>query len=186
MAQHRTGNSMPYNSPQVKKHSVNSMALAVTAALLLIFVGTDSISATETDSDTSESTDEEDDKVELQVTLDDVRDDVGTIYIGVYKNEEEWKKREPSSGTTTKPTSPRASATIELAPGEYALSAYHDVNEDEEFNRKGLLRLPAEPFAFSNDPTIRTGMPGWKRVKFEVKDEETKITLTLKHPKGDD
>ncbi len=160
----------------------NSLANAVLKLSVLIPVLVLLTGSSETDDEDLESTEEPAEKVELQITIADVREEVGTIYIGVYTNEETWKDLDPTHKLTAKPASPKTTVTIELEPGEYAVSTYHDVNDDEEFNRKGVFRLPGEPFAFSNDPKIRMRIPSWKRVKFKVDVEEKEHTLTLKHP----
>ena len=173
---------MKHHASPSKQRPWNSLANALLKLSVLISVLVLLMGSSETDDEDLDSTEEPAGKVELQITIADVREEVGTIYIGVYTNEETWKDLDPTHKLTAKPATPKTTVTIELEPGEYAVSTYHDVNDDEEFNRKGVFRLPGEPFAFSNDPKIRMRIPSWKRVKFKVDVEEKEHTLTLKHP----
>ena len=64
----------------------------------------------------------------------------------------------------------------------YAVAVYHDENGDHDFNRT-IVGLPAEGFAFSNDPSTKTGLPSFKSVRFEAKGGDTNIHVTLRYLK---
>ena len=66
------------------------------------------------------------------------------------------------------------------APGFYALSVYHDENANHDFDRT-VLGLPAEGFAFSNDPPTPTALPPFKAVRFKAGDGETRIKVKLRY-----
>jgi uncharacterized protein (DUF2141 family) len=66
------------------------------------------------------------------------------------------------------------------APGIYALSVYHDENANHDFDRT-VLGLPAEGFAFSNDPPTPTALPPFKAVRFKAGDGETRIKVKLRY-----
>ena len=162
---------------------VRKTVVRKTSKVLVVFVLCGfALLAEETEDETPESTEETPATVEVEITVADVKEEVGTIYIGIFDNKEAWKKLEPTDEATTEAEVPESTTTVELEPGEYAVTAYHDVNEDGEFNRKGVFRLPAEPYALSNDARARLSAPGWNKVKFKVEGEKTKHTLTLKHP----
>ncbi|SHO60733.1 DUF2141 domain-containing protein [Algoriphagus zhangzhouensis] len=61
----------------------------------------------------------------------------------------------------------------DLGPGEYAISAYHDENEDGELE-KHLLGYPTERYGFSNNPKITFSAPTYERCVFEIKENENK------------
>jgi len=66
------------------------------------------------------------------------------------------------------------------APGFYAVSVYHDENANHDFDRT-VLGLPAEGFAFSNDPPTPTALPPFKAVRFKAGDGETRIKVKLRY-----
>ncbi len=69
----------------------------------------------------------------------------------------------------------------DLAPGEYAIAVYHDENSDFEMNTNAL-GIPKEGFGFSNNPRILFGAPKYKKVKFRLKENESKkMEIKLKH-----
>ncbi|MFT6068017.1 MAG: hypothetical protein ACJAT2_002199 [Bacteriovoracaceae bacterium] len=69
----------------------------------------------------------------------------------------------------------------DITPGEYAIAVYHDENSDFELNT-GALGIPKEGFGFSNNPRILFGAPKYKKVKFRLKENESKkMEIKLKH-----
>ncbi|MCY3884079.1 MAG: DUF2141 domain-containing protein [Gammaproteobacteria bacterium] len=121
--------------------------------------------------------------ISFEIKISNVKSAEGTIFIGVYADEQSWKDLDPTHELEAKPSLEGSSAKIDLLPGEYAASVYHDVNSDGEINRrKGVLRMPTEPYGFSNDARPRFGVPGWKRVKFAVAKDATEHTIKLVHP----
>ena len=63
-----------------------------------------------------------------------------------------------------------------LSKGTYAVSVYHDVNENGKLDRN-LLGIPREPFAFSNMKTMGMGPPKFKDTSFRFDKQTKKITL---------
>lgn len=67
-----------------------------------------------------------------------------------------------------------AEITLEDLPaGEYAISVFHDEDEDGELE-KHLLGFPTEKYGFSNNPKITFSAPTFDRCSFELKTEEQK------------
>ena len=72
-------------------------------------------------------------------------------------------------------------ATFEnLTPGSYAVSAFHDANGDNEFNRN-FVGMPAEGFGFSRNPEARTGPPEFGDAVVLVAGAETRIEIALNY-----
>lgn len=65
-----------------------------------------------------------------------------------------------------------------LAPGDYALRAFHDVNGDGEMNTNPF-GMPTEPYVFSNNAVGNMGPASWERARFTVSGE-TRQTLSLR------
>ncbi|MDV3348703.1 DUF2141 domain-containing protein [Leptolyngbyaceae cyanobacterium CCMR0082] len=72
-------------------------------------------------------------------------------------------------------------ATFEnLAPGSYAVSVFHDANNDNEFNRN-FVGMPAEGFGFSRNPEALTGPPEFGDAVFLVAGAENRIEVELSY-----
>ncbi|MBZ0206929.1 MAG: DUF2141 domain-containing protein [Flavobacteriales bacterium] len=56
-----------------------------------------------------------------------------------------------------------------VSPGTYAVSVFHDVNGNGELD-KSWVGWPKEPWGFSNDAPVNTGIPPFKLAAFEVKE----------------
>ena len=50
-----------------------------------------------------------------------------------------------------------------IEKGNYAVSVYHDENNNNILETTGLFGIPLEPYGFSNNPSMRFG-PSFKRV----------------------
>ncbi|MFN3533649.1 MAG: DUF2141 domain-containing protein [Candidatus Brocadia sp.] len=67
-----------------------------------------------------------------------------------------------------------------IAPGEYSLSAYHDLNNSGKLERSGILGIPQEPIGFSRlDVQKVRRHPRWDDVKFHVDNDNTSVTVHL-------
>lgn len=68
----------------------------------------------------------------------------------------------------------------DLPPGSYAVSVFHDANNDNKFNRN-FVGMPAEGFGFSRNPDALTGPPAFGDAVFLVAGAETKIEVELSY-----
>lgn len=55
-----------------------------------------------------------------------------------------------------------------LAPGSYGIYVYHDENGNAKLDKGGLLGLPSEGYAFSNDAPMRFGPPSIDDMRVEI------------------
>ena len=62
--------------------------------------------------------------------------------------------------------------------GRYALAAYHDKNADRDLDQK-WNRMPAEPFALSNDKKLAFGFPKFEDAAFNVSQDGKRVVLDL-------
>jgi uncharacterized protein (DUF2141 family) len=63
--------------------------------------------------------------------------------------------------------------------GSYAIMLYHDENNNDELDKKGLFGLPGEPYGFSNNPLIFFGPPSFEDCLVHVKSDQ-RIQVKLK------
>ena len=67
-----------------------------------------------------------------------------------------------------------------VAPGEYSLSAYHDLNNNGKLERSSILGIPQEPISFSRlDIQKIRRHPRWDEVKFHVGENDTLVMVHL-------
>ena len=77
-------------------------------------------------------------------------------------------------------SSPLLTTFENLSPGSYAVSAFHDANGDDEFNRN-FVGMPVEGFGFSRNPEARTGPPEFSDAVILVAGPEMKIEIELSY-----
>ncbi len=115
---------------------------------------------------------------ELTITVQGIEKPEGTIMLGLF-DEATYDGNGAVNGANLTVEGDTITATFEgLAPGEYAVKLYHDVNDDGEMNTNPF-GMPVEPFAFSNDAKGRFGPAKWDAAKFTVGDEATSHTITM-------
>ena len=73
---------------------------------------------------------------------------------------------DPSAVRRSLPTRDAGSLTIEVPPGDYALSVIHDENGNGRLDT--FLRIPKEGFGFSRNPHIRMGPPRFEETRFSI------------------
>jgi len=66
-----------------------------------------------------------------------------------------------------------------LPPGRYVVTAYHDENDNDEFDTN-FLGLPEEGYGFSNDAPVTLGPPSFNEAAVSVRDDvgETILSMT--------
>ena len=73
----------------------------------------------------------------------------------------------------------------DLAPGEYAVAAFHDADVDGELGQN-MVGLPTEGFGFSNGATGFMGPPSFDEAAVTVgpKDERVSVAVPIAYPGG--
>lgn len=72
------------------------------------------------------------------------------------------------------------------APGDYAISSYHDKDADRKFDKRWDFK-PKEPYGLSNNPVIKKlRLPKWEETNFNVPMSGADITINLIDPKKKD
>lgn len=66
-----------------------------------------------------------------------------------------------------------------LAPGDYAIKAFHDVDGDGKMGTNPF-GMPLEPFAFSNSAKAEGGPPRWEAARFTVAAGDNAVTIAIK------
>ena len=114
----------------------------------------------------------------LTVSVDNVRAAEGSVRIVVY-NEENWLNRQEWTQRALQPAARgTVAATFELPPGRYAVAVLHDVNGNGKMDTR-MLRLPKEPYGFSNGAKPKLGPPQFEDAAFDLAEEDLAIAITL-------
>ena len=117
----------------------------------------------------------------LTITFEGIDTPTGTIMMSLFDSEAAYNDggdpvqvaMAPIDGTT---------ATVEfegLAPGNYAVKAFHDVDGDMQMSTNPF-GMPTEPFAFSNNAPAQGGPAKWEAAHFVVTPGANRITITIK------
>ena len=119
---------------------------------------------------------------EFTIDVHGVRSGDGRVYLAVH-------------GPATRDTFPSGEAVVEglrapartgsmrfviqdLAPGRYALSAFHDENDNGELDTN-LMGIPSEGYGFGNDASAAFGPPSFEAATVDVDAASGVTTLTL-------
>ncbi len=107
---------------------------------------------------------------DLTVTFQNLKAKTGSVMLSLVGSEEAYADKAPAAGQAMAPVSgDTATATFKgLAPGRYAIKAFHDVNGDGKM-ATNPFGMPTEPFAFSNNAGGNMGPARWADAAFEVK-----------------
>jgi uncharacterized protein (DUF2141 family) len=117
--------------------------------------------------------------VSLQVTVDNIKEQKGTIRIGLFTNENDFLKN-ASHGKVVKATGKLVTVIFENLPsGEYAVSVIHDENENEILDAN-ILGIPKEGFGFGNNTMGMFGPPSWEKTKIRL-DQNGKQLIRLRY-----
>lgn len=102
------------------------------------------------------------------------------MMVALHASDETFPNDEPMMTRTAPAATGEITVTFEDLPaGDYAISLYHDINDNEELD-KNLMGIPKEPFGFSNDAMGTFGAPSFNACIVPVSgtgSTQTKIKL---------
>lgn len=101
----------------------------------------------------------------IELEIAGVRSAKGAIKIDVYAP----PRKHAAKRLVPAIRGPMKVAIDDVRPGAYAIMLYHDENGNGRLDRGGLLGMPIEGYAFSNDAPVRFGPPSFNAMKVEVK-----------------
>ena len=113
----------------------------------------------------------------ITVTVPNVTSSKGTVQIGLY-DEQTFMKAAPLKAEISKIEDGKVQVTFkEVTPGIYAISCYHDENNNNQmdFEANGM---PKESYGISNNP-MSYGPPNWAEAKFEVFDKPVHMEIRM-------
>lgn len=117
----------------------------------------------------------------LEIALTAVRHAEGQVRVGLYADPATFRKEARALATRAVPA---AAGEVRvrfdgLAPGRYAVMAYHDEDANGELNRRFGM-FPTEGYGLSNNPTV-TGPPGFDECAFDLPAGGRELTIELRY-----
>ncbi|MEM1214424.1 MAG: DUF2141 domain-containing protein [Bacteroidota bacterium] len=105
----------------------------------------------------------------------------GQVLIGLYDSADDFlEDGKAVAGIVLDVNSESVSHTFTLPHGSYAVTAYHDVNSNDELDT-GLFGVPKEPYGFSKNVFGNFGPPDFEDVKITLAAGAKEVTrLVLK------
>lgn len=115
--------------------------------------------------------------VKLTISVLGLKNNTGAVKVGLYNSEGTFLKAVYKS-LSTQIKNNEAVVTFENLPaGEYAISTYHDENNNGKLD-KNMMGIPSEDYAASNNAKGFMGPPAYKDAKFVI-NKDSKIEITL-------
>ena len=121
---------------------------------------------------------------ELAIEVRGIRSGDGRLFVAIHGSE--TSASFPSADGAVAGLNRRASAGTlrfvlrDLPPGRYAVSAFHDENDNGELD-VNLVGIPSEGYGFANDPGATFGPPDFEAAAVTVGDVSEAAVLTLSY-----
>ncbi len=111
---------------------------------------------------------------DLTIEISGMDTDKGKVFIALYNSKENFlKSSKDNKGTSAIVKNKKAVAYFKgLKKGEYAISLFHDENDNKKMDTK-IFGIPKEPYGFSNNATGFMGPPKYKDAKFSLDSNKT-------------
>ncbi|MBB6523683.1 DUF2141 domain-containing protein [Pseudoteredinibacter isoporae] len=117
---------------------------------------------------------------QLTLLIKGYEESKGTTYLSLYDDAEHFNKMDGKSVANVQQRINGDTLRItfhDLNAGEYAVSLYHDANNNRELDRN-MLGIPSEPYGFSNDAGA-FGPAKFNKASFKLEEDKT-IVINLR------
>jgi uncharacterized protein (DUF2141 family) len=116
----------------------------------------------------------------LKIKIEGLDKNKGELFIGLYNNEQTFKKTDSVFVKQIIPVDSLVMVTVmdSLPEGAYALTLFHDENSNGKLD-KNFLGAPKEPYGFSNNPRIVFKSPSFDKCRFSITGE-TEVLIKMK------
>lgn len=116
---------------------------------------------------------------DLVVTIENVGSANGNVRVGLFGSTKAFPGKPDRSEAVAAVPGAVTVVFRNLQPGNYAVSAFHDVNDNNKLYT-GFLGRPTEPLGFSRDARVRMGPPAFDDAAFAVDSAAAKIAVRLR------
>lgn len=104
---------------------------------------------------------------QLTIEINNIKEARGKVMVAIYADKEHYLDSEyaiPAEALVTESGS--LTITVNIPFGDYAIGAFHDINENGELDTNGV-GIPNEPYGFSNGRKGTFGPPSFNKAKFQ-------------------
>lgn len=116
----------------------------------------------------------------LLVELTGMNSDDGSLVYAIWSDPQHWLEADPLREGSVPVESGSSVISVRGLPyGEYALSAYHDLNGNMKLDT-GLFGIPKEPIGTSNNAKVRFGPPKFEDAVFQLDEPQLTITINVR------
>jgi uncharacterized protein (DUF2141 family) len=119
---------------------------------------------------------------DLTVTIGGTRNANGAVALALFNSETSFP-RAPLAFASARIKAAQANAGFtfhNLAPGKYAVSAFHDENDNGKLDTDAV-GFPTEGFGFSNDARGTLGPPAFAKAAFELGEDKMSVAVQVKY-----
>ena len=116
---------------------------------------------------------------DLTVVVAGLKNDEGSVRVGLFHDPKSFPKTF-SVGQAIAAKADAVSVTFkDLAPGNYAVSAYQDLNGNQKLDTN-FVGKPTEPNGFSRNARSTFGPPSFTDAQIELADTNQNLTIQVK------
>lgn len=114
----------------------------------------------------------------ITVEFSGMKSNKGNLYVALYNKKDDFLKKE-YKGVIVEIKNKKATAVFkELPKGKYAVSAFHDANDNKKMDTN-FIGIPKEPIGISNNARGFMGPPKFKKANFLV-DKHLSLSILVK------
>ena len=119
---------------------------------------------------------------ELTVAVTGLQSEKGRLRVALFRTPEDFPKEEGRFREAVVAPRPEGSLVVfsDLPPGTYGLAAFHDENDNGDFDR-GLFGIPLEGYGFGNDATVVFSPPDFAEAAVTVGPEGVRTTFRIRY-----
>ncbi|MDJ0812451.1 MAG: DUF2141 domain-containing protein [Woeseiaceae bacterium] len=115
----------------------------------------------------------------LIVEVRDLEFNEGVVRFAMFDSEENFFKKAVANANLEVSDNSVTWVVNDLPFGTYAVTVYHDVNDNGEMERAWYGK-PKEPTGASTNPSLRFGPPTFEKSKFEFAASEMTLSISVK------
>jgi uncharacterized protein (DUF2141 family) len=116
---------------------------------------------------------------DLKVEIRGLPSTAGTVDVALFDGPDRFLGKPVAGVRLSAKESPLVATFAGLAPGTYAVSTFHDANENGSLD-KNLLGLPTEKYGFSRDAARLMGPPRFEDAAFTIGPDHHLIIINLR------
>ena len=118
---------------------------------------------------------------DLTVSINGVKNSSGTVAAALFNSDANFPRAQPFGAFRIKASGGPVTVTFrDLPPGKYALTTYHDENDNGKLDADAV-GVPTEGYGVSNDAREVLAPPQWAKASFDLTDQAKSIAINLSY-----